>query len=275
MDNMQSLVNAAKHLYETCQLEEALAEYRKVLVGCDFACLPDDLLVEIGELASTLGDKDTAIAVFTKSISQNPALNPFKYFSLAQCYTGTSALALYQAGIQHYTEDLNRPQLSKAYSAMAELYMTDLCDEPDAEGLCENSIQKAIEIDGNSIDAWHTLANLRLIRQRIAEAQVALNRVKLILENCEGEQMPGCELIGEIVRGLCEVGDYEGLIVVSEIGLNMDNTQNDVMYMQAFGLMKLGKTEECLEVVRVLKGRELAQEILEATREIEESLLSN
>ena len=38
-------------------------------------------------------------------------------------------------------------QLAQAYAAIAELYMTDLCDETDAQQTCEGLIQSAINTD--------------------------------------------------------------------------------------------------------------------------------
>jgi hypothetical protein len=36
---------------------------------------------------------------------------------------------------------------------VAELYMTDLCDEPNAEQNCEQAIKEALQIDDKNIDA--------------------------------------------------------------------------------------------------------------------------
>jgi hypothetical protein len=61
-------------------------------------------------------------------------------------------------------------KLSGAYCTVAELYLTDLCFEKDAETECESVLQKALQIKDESdgqpiIDALQTMASLRLSQQ--------------------------------------------------------------------------------------------------------------
>lgn len=58
----------------------------------------------------------------------------------------------------------SRKELSSAYCAVAELYMTDLCDNPEAETECLKSVQKAVEVDPQNAEAWQTKARLHLIK---------------------------------------------------------------------------------------------------------------
>jgi len=76
-------------------------------------------------------------------------------------------------------------QLCAAYCSIGELYLTDLCEEPDAENSCEAALKSAVEIDASAQiesgpfeselgpsppDALQTMANLRLSQSRVAEA---------------------------------------------------------------------------------------------------------
>jgi len=76
-------------------------------------------------------------------------------------------------------------QLCAAYCSIGELYLTDLCEEPDAENSCEAALKAAVEIDASAQiesgpfeselgpsppDALQTMANLRLSQSRVAEA---------------------------------------------------------------------------------------------------------
>ena len=84
---------------------------------------------------------------------------------------------------------------------VAELYLTDLCYEENAETECEKYVNLALEIHGDSdnkesepctIDALQTAANLRLSQQRPKQAQQyilrAYNRMKT-----------GCEALAKLV----------------------------------------------------------------------------
>ena len=57
-----------------------------------------------------------------------------------------------------------KQELSNTYCAIAELYMTDLCDENEAEQECESNIKKSIEVNESNPEAWQTKARFHLIK---------------------------------------------------------------------------------------------------------------
>ncbi len=71
-----------------------------------------------------------------------------------------------------------KKQQASALASIAELYMTEpLCDEEDAEQVCENSLKEALSLDTDNLDAMQGLANLRMLRTRDKEAVELLSRV--------------------------------------------------------------------------------------------------
>ena len=50
-------------------------------------------------------------------------------------------------------------------------------DEEGAELNCENSLNEALKIDPNNIDAMQSLGNLRMVRSKDEEARVHLVKV--------------------------------------------------------------------------------------------------
>ena len=54
--------------------------------------------------------------------------------------------------------------------------MTDLCDNPEAEHECTESVRKAIEADAKSPEAWQTKARLHLIKSEFQEAKNDLDQ---------------------------------------------------------------------------------------------------
>jgi len=146
---------------------------------------------------------------------------------LGQLSAGKEALASYQAGVKDLercvkildriantgaasagaraVEDGNgegsfqtalvetRKQLCGAYCSVVELYMTDLCFEPDAEEQCEAFLSSALAVDdGTAPDAMQTKANLRLSQRRGEEA------VHSILE-AYSRMRAGCEAMADLV----------------------------------------------------------------------------
>ncbi|KAL3253269.1 hypothetical protein MRX96_017540 [Rhipicephalus microplus] len=71
--------------------------------------------------------------------------------------------------------DLNRA-LSSAYCAMAEIYMTDCCDEEDAEQQCSELVQKSIQADPSNPEAFQVQANFLLVKQEHEAAKEAMQR---------------------------------------------------------------------------------------------------
>jgi hypothetical protein len=100
-----------------------------------------------------------------------------KYLSMAQLMSGRDSLGLYAKGIQvleaemmssGVTEEKRKEltrELSSVHCAVAELFMTDLCDEPEAEQECKNSIEKAVATDSGNPEALQTKARLLLIKE--------------------------------------------------------------------------------------------------------------
>ena len=137
------------------------------------------LLLEAGEI-------EKAKQCLGRAITVQPNQGHTKYFSLAQLFNGDESLQIYRQGIRVAEEILSqleadeakeaRKECASAYCAVAELYMTDLCDEPSAETECTNSVQKAVEIDPDNPEAWQTKARLHLIKSEFDAARESLNK---------------------------------------------------------------------------------------------------
>lgn len=79
-------------------------------------------------------------------------------------------------------------QLSNAYCTVADLYLTDLCFEPNAEQECEAAVMDAIKsVDGEPlVDSLQTMASLRLSQGRGQEAaKYILQAYATIKDGCE------------------------------------------------------------------------------------------
>ncbi|KAH7326639.1 hypothetical protein B0I35DRAFT_140287 [Stachybotrys elegans] len=67
-------------------------------------------------------------------------------------------------------------RLGGVLCAVAEVYMTDLSWEEDAEQRCEALVTEAMMIAPNSAETWQTVANVRISQQRVDDAKGALKR---------------------------------------------------------------------------------------------------
>ncbi|KAI9218913.1 hypothetical protein BC828DRAFT_387389 [Blastocladiella britannica] len=64
----------------------------------------------------------------------------------------------------------------EAYCSVAELYMTDLCFEPEAEQTCLDVLHRAIALDPSNPNPYLTLASVEISRSRPSEARAALQQ---------------------------------------------------------------------------------------------------
>jgi len=136
------------------------------------------------------------------------------YLYLGQLSIAEEALAFYRKGLfilekscckndKEQAMEI-RKQLCAANCSLADLYMTDLCYEPDAETECEAAINRALDNDDGVVaDALQAMANLRLSQSRPDDAvpiiQRAYERIHV-----------GCSALARIV------------------GLGVDDRKNDI-----------------------------------------------
>ena len=125
------------------------------------------------------GDIENAKHCLGRAITVLPDRGHSKYLSMAQLFLGREALNLYTKGIQVLlvveapSEEASSSsrssrclELSTAYCAVAELYMTDLCDEAEAETECEKAIQLGVEADPNNPEALQTKARFLVVKEK-------------------------------------------------------------------------------------------------------------
>ncbi|XP_055388804.1 uncharacterized protein LOC129617732 [Condylostylus longicornis] len=91
------------------------------------------------------------------------------------------------AGMKRDVEEVLaiRRQMSNACCAIAELYMTDLCDEPEAEARVAECLNMAIELDPENFDAYtglttyfKTIGNLEEAAESAEKALILFKRAK-------------------------------------------------------------------------------------------------
>jgi len=140
------------------------------------------------EYAATLlieaGDVENARHCLGRAVTVEAESGHRKYFSLAQIMSGKEALQLYQKGIDIIAQEQKRKdgkaaaiasdlkrELSNGFCAVAELYMTDLCDEDGAQGECESHVARAVGSDEGNPEAWQTKARLSLVMEQFEDAK--------------------------------------------------------------------------------------------------------
>lgn len=150
-----------------------------------------------------------------------------------------------------------RRELSTTFCSIAELFMTDLCDEEQAEDQCRSNINKAIEVDPGNPESYQQMASFLLIKQEPEEAKTFINKsLNLWLpkykEIDEGKAEAGsfdpveiCSLSlssrMSTARILIELENHQDALDVLEGCLGEDDESVDVWYLLGWSYYQRGE----------------------------------
>ncbi|KAI5481447.1 TPR domain containing protein [Pseudohyphozyma bogoriensis] len=195
----QAAAFIASQEYDAAKAVSAQAYERAV--AAEDARLVTDSLEILGTVELELGELDAAREHFIMSVQHAAALpnpSPAPHLYLAQLSTPeeslvhfANALAILQAKINVIEKaklgldggagseaDIEeegelRRSASRALVGMTELYLTDLCMDPEAEQNCEKHLASAAAVDPSDPEVYQTLASVRLSQQRPEDAKEA------------------------------------------------------------------------------------------------------
>ena len=210
---------AERHSQTPDGLRAAADAYRRALQLRPGDCRALDGL---GELLIFLDEPAEAIAVLQRSAELDPASGYAKWMYLGQLSSGAEAAAFFTRGLQLIQQRLaaaaasgsggegggagavqQQPQqqqqpeepaallrrrLSEAYCSLTELYLTDLCDEEDAEAKSGSFSASALSADDSNPEAHQVRARWCLVLKRDEEARVHLARCCALIEALEGPE---------------------------------------------------------------------------------------
>ena len=124
-------------------------------------------------------------------------------------------------------------KLSDALCSMAEVYMTDLSLEADAEAKCEALVTEALMITPESPSALQTLASVRISQLRTEDAKAALARSTELWEDLPPEDVmvPDFPTRISLARLLMEVEMESRAMVVLERLVGEDDQSVEAWYL--------------------------------------------
>lgn len=176
-----------------------------------------EVLEAYGEvLLHHMQDPARAIQLLQHAARLCPSEGHVKFLNLAQLHGGHEALGYYGKALgilnsqlcasrrRSEKEELRR-SIAEARAAIAELYLTDLCDEPEAEQRCEDALAEAVRNCEECVEVHQTLGSLRLSQLRNEDALVALRRAVELSHELEEGLQPAYETRVELGKLLMQV----------------------------------------------------------------------
>ncbi|EDQ86039.1 uncharacterized protein MONBRDRAFT_33988 [Monosiga brevicollis MX1] len=257
-----------------------------------------------------------AYADLRKCVEIEPHNGWSKYMYLGQLSSGQEAADMLSAGIQLMAEYeanvASKPgadpeeikglheDISAAFCSLAEVYLTDLCEEDEAQDTCLALMDKALAYDPTNIEALQTLSSIHMSMSQPDQAWELLNRSLAVWwyplngdadQQGAGEAMdvdddaaapaaiPPYELRINTCKLLIEMEQYQLAVEVAAHLLEEDEQIMQVWYLFGWALY-LQKDPEALKTLQHAEQVYLAQEcerpdVLEHIHELLRELQSN
>ncbi|KAK6335533.1 hypothetical protein TWF696_002306 [Orbilia brochopaga] len=210
-----------------------------------------------GEINVELEDTDTAIRCFTAATeldADGSISGVEKFLWLAElCEEGGEvAIRWYERAAEFLRKQVAETtgeekstaeqKLCSALCGMAELYMTDLCMQPDAEARCEAYITESLLIAPTSPESLSTLASLRISQSKPADARAALTRSLEAWKHLPAtdDRIPPYPARMSFTRLLIECELYEEAMEVLEGLQDEDDQSVDLWYLGGWCLLLIG-----------------------------------
>jgi tetratricopeptide (TPR) repeat protein len=161
-------------------------------------------------------DSERAMQLLSHAAQVCPNEGHVKFSNLAQLTQGKESLGHYAKALVILRKDLAnskvseekaaiRRSMSETKAAIAELYLTDLCDEPEAEEQCERFVREALASCDTCVDAYQALGSLRLTQECWHEAKAALTKAVELCAELEEALQPPYEARVELGKLLMQV----------------------------------------------------------------------
>lgn len=167
-----------------------------------------------------------AIQCFTKSLQLNPK-SLTSCLNLAQLNQGKDALSYYQCALPLIQDDETKIQV---YCSMSEIYLTDCCDEPDAESQIESFLNICSKLDPNHHQYLITFASLRISQSRPEDAKEFLN---LFFKNLSKdlESIPDYDSRISAIKLCIETQLYDNALDLLGVNLQIDEDDGETWYL--------------------------------------------
>lgn len=159
-----------------------------------------------------------------------------------------------------------RATIVRALIGMVEIWMSDLCFEPDAEQNCDSLLEMALKTDPQNAEALQTLASVRISQSRPDEAKKHLEQAWSTWNQLEPDDpaLPPIPSRLSLARLFLELQQYTLALSVIQGILASDDQEVEAWYLEGWCFFLLAeKAKETGEKVEELGWAELSRDALD------------
>lgn len=267
LSNFDKLLRKGDKLMIRSDLEGAQKVFIEALKE---ACDNDERAAVHDSLAQTyVADPDThqtAIQHLLEAEKLKPGSSHERYLALGQLHSGMESLHYYQQGIAKVKHELGElppalpgedpdvtdernslnEVLSNAYCAIADLYVTDLCDEDNAQNECEKNLHDSVRACPSNPEPYRAMGNLKMILGEHEEARkIVKHAFKLVMtQREEGKEMPEFVARCELAKMLLELQEWTNAAELFVTLIEEDRNIAEIWYLAGVALTNIAQSEE-------------------------------
>ncbi|KNC54692.1 TPR domain-containing protein [Thecamonas trahens ATCC 50062] len=248
---------------------------------------PDSVAVLelLGEVMLEVGDATNAIEAFKRAIEVAPeGGSPARFMYMGQLSAGSDAVSYYSRGVAIMQQELAaveaagneveagelRRQISNAFVSMADIYLTDACEEDNAESECERLLQLAVETDETNYEALQSVASMRISQCRNDDAEAALDASANLWSALPIDEKPSSELQIAAAQLYMELKSYDKALQVLASALEIDQASVEAWFLAAICEMSTDQWDSAAE--HLLRARTIASALNVRDKDFDEAL---
>ena len=270
-ESLDELIESASQKLAAYDFEQVIKELNSVFNN---SFLNDDQLGKALQMRSeaflemSLFDhaKNDLVRLFELEIA-SPSQKIYAALSLSQLHNGEESLEFYNKALffisrndVEYRDEL----IASVWTSVAELYMTDLCEENDAESKCREAISLALSSVPMHFDANRVAAEFSIIVGKIEDA-------KLYVSKLENYEQASYDSVTGLVKLYIELEMYIDALQVVDYLIQLDDEVLEVWYLAALSSQLAGLKDDCNEAVN--HGINLASRMRLTTDYVDEELV--
>ncbi|KZS94201.1 TPR-like protein [Sistotremastrum niveocremeum HHB9708] len=280
--SIPALLTKVQELLTQCNYELALKFLQRILSqsprNVEALGYLGIVQIETGELESA---KQTFLSLLppNEDIPNPPPASAHLYLAQLQDEDPRMALTHYQAALDILAAKLKASQESgasdnseddetkltaiRAIVSMVEIWMTDLCFEPEAEAQCDSLLQTALSIDPTNSEALMSLSSVRMSQSRPDEARELAERAWEGWKDIKPEdpKQPSPSVLLSLTRLFLELALYPPALAVIQSILAVDDQEVEAWYLEGWCFVLMSEqVKETSQKIDDLSAEELAQD---------------
>lgn len=235
-DNPRPSEADIQQAYDDCDMEAyesllcAAFEYDKSL----------STLNRLFEFYVELGRVEEASAISTMLLQADPNGTVTFWLYKAQIASGIQALSCYERALSLIQTPSK--ETASIFCAIAELHMTDLCDNEGAEKHCEEALRKALDLNEDAVDVLVAISNLRLVQGRRDESSVYCQRLLSNFKTKETFNDESYEIRFSVAKLFVEMQHYTDACDLLEYLLHENDSDMEVWLTTAIAYSFIDKS---------------------------------